>query len=277
MHDSTPTAQKRWLKLLAHRSFHWVGSWTAEEAITTLTCPFGFWSFPYSEGSTRAPLPQVAEPIHSTVTQVAEGNSPPSIAWNCSRSENCFAQHKPCVPERITENRSSELSGTYWWAVTNTLPPAFLMRHSESVPAPQVSPFRGVLAQRQDLLSWYRHIQNPHVWVPESRTRIGRCFDQKALKIRTYGCPSCSLGSISSWQHILSCQVTLMAKLLLNSKTETKCPKALLLHPPPQSLQTDRPTREAVSTSTISHTLNTKQCFSSGVSTHNISFKTSTA
>lgn len=89
---------------------------------------------------------------------------------------------------------------------------------------PKSVPFVMFWQQRQDLLSWYKRIQNRYVWVHKSRTRTGRYFAQKTLKIRTCGCPNCSLGSISSWQHILSYQVTLRAKLLLNSNTETKCP-----------------------------------------------------
>lgn len=64
-----------------------------------------------------------------------------------------------------------------------------------------------------------------------------------------------------------------MAKLLLNSKTETKCPKALPFHSPPRILQTDRPAWEAASTSTIAHTLNNQTwCFSRGALTHNVGF-----
>lgn len=47
--------------------------------------------------------------------------------------------------------------------------------------------------------------------------------EQKTLNIRIHGCPSCSLGSISSWN---TPWVAFMAILLLKSTTEPKCPTA---------------------------------------------------
>lgn len=54
------------------------------------------------------------------------------------------------------------------------------------------------------------------------RTRTPRCSAHK-----TSGCPSCSLGNISSWQPSLICQVTLTTKLLFSCNTETKYPYVL--------------------------------------------------